>query len=303
MAAMVRKKLSVKVQVRLNSRSTPEVYKNILHAGVDSLYISDDVPSKFAFVHKAFKVFRQVEGLDEVTGDEFCRFLVPVENVSGRGKGKADRILPHFIASDESALEKAMVLNRRVDGSYGFSIQGGSLKSMLSAVEKVTHEFPYCNLRVCFSRKGLSREDYLILVSAISGVLLDRFKGELILASDGCPEDSADIFADILRFTGLRKKGVNVIACPTCGRCQTGVINIVERLKEELPRLDKYVEVAVMGCAVNGPGEARHADIGIAGGKGCGVLFRKGEIVGKVDEKDYIRILLEEIKKVGDKGA
>ena len=101
----------------------------------------------------------------------------------------------------------------------------------------------------------------------------------------------------ILKAAGLRKEGVNLIACPTCGRTRIDLIPMAEEVERRLMNCTKPITVAVMGCAVNGPGEASAADVGIAGGVGEGLLFRKGEILRKVDEDKLLDALYEDIMK------
>jgi (E)-4-hydroxy-3-methylbut-2-enyl-diphosphate synthase len=95
---------------------------------------------------------------------------------------------------------------------------------------------------------------------------------------------------------GLRKK-IN-ISCPTCGRCKIDLRNLVTKVEKRVKHIDKPVTIAVMGCVVNGPGEAREADFGIAGGKGRGILFKKGEIVKRLPEEELLNALLEEIEEL-----
>ena len=102
----------------------------------------------------------------------------------------------------------------------------------------------------------------------------------------------------ILRAAGLRKEGVNLIACPTCGRTRIDLIPMAEEVERRLMNCTKNITVAVMGCAVNGPGEAAAADVGIAGGKGEGLIFRKGEILYKVPQERLVDALMEEIEKL-----
>ena len=102
----------------------------------------------------------------------------------------------------------------------------------------------------------------------------------------------------ILKAAGLRREGVNLIACPTCGRTRIDLIPIAEEVERGLANCKKNITVAVMGCAVNGPGEASAADIGIAGGKGEGLLFRKGEVLYKVPQEQLVDALMAEIEKL-----
>ena len=102
---------------------------------------------------------------------------------------------------------------------------------------------------------------------------------------------------DILKSLGLKERGVNFVSCPTCGRTQIKLIELAKKVEERFKNLDLPITIATMGCAVNGPGEARHADFGIAGGIGEGYVFKKGEIVAKVPEDMLLEKLEEVIKK------
>jgi (E)-4-hydroxy-3-methylbut-2-enyl-diphosphate synthase len=105
---------------------------------------------------------------------------------------------------------------------------------------------------------------------------------------------------DILKVMGLRKRGVEIISCPTCGRTQIDLISIANKVEEMLSQVEKPIKVAVMGCVVNGPGEARHADIGIAGGRGEGLIFSRGQVLRKVPEENLVQELMKEIAHIID---
>jgi len=131
------------------------------------------------------------------------------------------------------------------------------------------------------------------------GILLAGGIGDTMRVSlTGAPKDEVRVAYDILKAVGLRQRGVNFVSCPTCGRCQIDLIRVAEEVEKRLQGVDKQITVAVMGCAVNGPGEAREADVGIAGGKGEGLVFRHGEIVRKVPEDKLADALMEEIVKL-----
>ncbi len=131
------------------------------------------------------------------------------------------------------------------------------------------------------------------------GILLADGIGDTMRVSlTGDPKDEVRVGYDILKAVGLRQRGVNFVSCPTCGRCQIDLIRVAEDVEKRLQGVDKKITVAVMGCAVNGPGEAREADVGIAGGKGEGLVFRHGEIVRKVPEEQLADALIEEIAKL-----
>lgn len=131
------------------------------------------------------------------------------------------------------------------------------------------------------------------------GLLLAEGIGDTIRVSlTGDPVLEVRAAYHILGALGLRRRGVEIISCPTCGRCEVDLIPVVEELERRLAHIEAPIRVAVMGCVVNGPGEAREADVGIAGGKGTGVLFKKGEVVEKVPEGDWIRRLVEEVERM-----
>jgi len=103
---------------------------------------------------------------------------------------------------------------------------------------------------------------------------------------------------EILRALDIRQRGPEIIACPTCGRTRIDLFGIVERVEQALQGVTAPIKIAIMGCVVNGPGEAREADIGVAGGEGVGILFRKGRVVKKFPEERLVDVLLEEVEKM-----
>ena len=128
------------------------------------------------------------------------------------------------------------------------------------------------------------------------GAILSRGIGDTIRVSlTGDPVEEIYTAKEILKDLNLRKFGVEFISCPTCGRTSIDLIKIANEVESKIRDIDKNIKVAVMGCAVNGPGEAREADIGIAGGHGEGLIFKKGEILRKVPEEKLVDELLKEI--------
>ena len=131
------------------------------------------------------------------------------------------------------------------------------------------------------------------------GTLLYQGIGDTIRVSvTGNPVLEIPIAYGILRSLKIRKVGPEIVSCPTCGRCQIDLPGLVAKIEKALVGRKKYIKVALMGCVVNGPGEAADADIGIAGGKGFGMMFKKGVAYKRVDEKDFVPVLLEEIKSL-----
>jgi (E)-4-hydroxy-3-methylbut-2-enyl-diphosphate synthase len=139
----------------------------------------------------------------------------------------------------------------------------------------------------------------LIKSSVGLGALLTEGIGDTIRVSlTENPVEEVEAGFGILKSLGLRKKGINFVSCPTCGRTEIDLIGIAKEAENRLKNVNKNITVAIMGCVVNGPGEAREADIGIAGGKGEALLIKKGEVVRKIDEKNIISALIDEINNI-----
>ena len=131
------------------------------------------------------------------------------------------------------------------------------------------------------------------------GLLLSEGIGDTLRVSlTGDPVEEVRVGYGILRALDIRKRGVEIISCPTCGRCEIDLARFVERVERGVRKISTPLSVALMGCVVNGPGEAKEADIGIAGGKGAGVLFKRGKVVRRLKEKDFVLVLLNEIQKM-----
>ncbi len=136
------------------------------------------------------------------------------------------------------------------------------------------------------------------------GLLLGEGIGDTIRVSlTADPVMEVRVAYEILSSLGIRKRGVDIISCPTCGRCEIDLIPIAREVEERLAGVKEPLRVAVMGCVVNGPGEAREADVGLAGGRGHGLLFVKGEAVGKVSEAEMVDALIEEVHKLLGRGG
>jgi (E)-4-hydroxy-3-methylbut-2-enyl-diphosphate synthase len=199
----------------------------------------------------------------------------------------------------ESALGHIRLLEEEGYNKIKVSLKASSVPLMIEAYRKIYEVVDY-PLHLGVTEAGTVRSG--VVKSAIGiGTLLAEGIGDTIRVSlTGDPVREIPVALEILRVLGLRQRSVELISCPTCGRTQVDLAllaeNVEERL-EHLPVLDKPLKVAVMGCAVNGPGEAREADFGIAGGKGMGLLFRKGEIVARLPENELLPALLREIEE------
>lgn len=194
----------------------------------------------------------------------------------------------------ESALDKVHVVEELGYDNIVISIKSSDVLMCVEAHERLADKTSY-PLHVGITEAGTLHSGNI--KSAIGlGLILNRGIGDTIRVSlTGNPVEEIKSAKLILRTLGLRKGGVEVVSCPTCGRTRIDLIGLaakVEKMAEDYP-LD--IKVAVMGCAVNGPGEAKEADLGIAGGSGEGLLFKKGEIIRKVPEEQLLDVLKEEL--------
>ena len=153
-------------------------------------------------------------------------------------------------------------------------------------------------LHIGVTEAGTERMGLIKSAMGIGSLLLDGIGDTIRVSLTAPPVKEVYAGFDILKAAGLRKTGVNLVSCPTCGRTKIDLIGLAGRVEEALRGCDKNITVAVMGCIVNGPGEAKEADIGIAGGNGEGLIFRKGEILKKVKEEELFTALLKEIDKL-----
>ena len=132
------------------------------------------------------------------------------------------------------------------------------------------------------------------------GLMLNAGIGDTLRVSlAAAPSEEVKVGREILKALGLRKNESDLVVCPTCGRCEVDIFGMAKKVEEEMQKLKKPVKIAVMGCVVNGPGEASEADLGLAGGKKNGLIFKNGKIIKKVAEKGLLKEFIKELKKMG----
>jgi (E)-4-hydroxy-3-methylbut-2-enyl-diphosphate synthase len=175
-----------------------------------------------------------------------------------------------------------------------FSIKSTNVIDTIEANNIFSSKYNY-PLHLGITEAGFSSQG-IIKSSVGIGILLYQGIGNTIRVSlTGDPVEEIKVGYEILKALNLRKRGLNLISCPTCGRCKVNLSEIVKKVEKQLCNINKPLTVAIMGCEVNGPGEAREADIGIAYSKNNGVLFKKGKILGKYSNEIIIKKLLKEI--------
>jgi (E)-4-hydroxy-3-methylbut-2-enyl-diphosphate synthase len=245
-------------------------------------------------------------------------------NIGGRDRLKAivlmakDRSIPIRIGVNAGSLEKdllkryggatpeAMVLSalRTIEWMEDFdfhmikvSLKASDVQRTVEAYRLISKKIDY-PLHLGITEAGMGSG--AVVKSSIGiGLLLHEGIGDTLRVSlTGNPVEEVRVGYEILRALKIRERGVEIISCPTCGRCEIDLSKVVKKVEEGVGKISTPLVVAIMGCVVNGPGEAKEADLGIAGGKGTGVLFRKGEVLRKVKEKDFAPVLLREIQKM-----
>ena len=195
----------------------------------------------------------------------------------------------------ESAFEHLELLEK-----YGFydtclSMKSSTVPTMVAAARLFRSKCDY-PLHIGVTETGPVKMGMIKSAMGIGALLLDGIGDTIRVSLTDDPVQEVYAAKDILKASGLRKEGVNIISCPTCGRTRIDLIGLVNQVDEALKECQKPITVAVMGCIVNGPGEAREADIGIAGGDGWGMIFEKGEQVEKLPFEELLPALLKRIE-------
>lgn len=230
-------------------------------------------------------------------------------------KAARERLVPIRIGVNAGSLEKELLQ------TYGHPTAEAMVESALGHV-RILEEIGYHEIKISLKASDVMKTvaAYRLLAAKVDyplhigiteagttfsgtvkssvglGILLADGIGDTLRVSlTGDPVDEVRVGYEILKSLGLRQKGVNFVSCPTCGRCEINLIRVAEEVEQRLCGIDSPITVAVMGCVVNGPGEAREADFGIAGGRGEGLLFRHGEIVRKVPEAELADALVNEV--------
>ncbi len=202
----------------------------------------------------------------------------------------------------ESALEHIKILEDMDFTDIKISLKSSSVLMTVQAYQILSQQIDY-PLHVGITEAG-TMERGLIKSALGLGLLLYQGIGDTIRVSlTADPVEEVWAAYEILRNLGLRNRGAELISCPTCGRSEIDLIQLAQAVDEKIKFVPDPIKVAVMGCVVNGPGEAREADVGIAGGRGAGLLFRRGEIIKKVPEAELIDELMAEIDKQCGQGG
>ena len=197
----------------------------------------------------------------------------------------------------ESALEHVRLLEEQDFHDMKISLKAHDVPLTLAAYRLMSERCDY-PLHLGITEAGTVRSGIIKSAVGIGALLAEGIGDTLRVSLTGDPVVEVRVAREILKSLGLRDYGPTLISCPTCGRTAIDLPSIAERVEERLSGIARPIQVAVMGCVVNGPGEARGADVGIAGGKGVGLVFRKGEVVRQVKEEELVEELFREIDSI-----
>lgn len=196
----------------------------------------------------------------------------------------------------ESALNHAKLLNDADFDDIVISIKSSNVNTMIEAYRLLSSKCDY-PLHLGVTEAGTERSGLIKSAIGIGSLLHDGIGDTIRVSLTADPVREIYAAKDILKALGKRG-GVEIVSCPTCGRTRINLIELADKITAATSNIDKNIKVAVMGCVVNGPGEAKEADIGIAGGIGEAILFKKGEIIRKIKEENIVEELLSEIEKL-----
>jgi len=206
---------------------------------------------------------------------------------------------PTAEAMVESALRHVRILEELGYDQIKISIKASDVTKTIEAYRLLSLRVDY-PLHIGITEAGTTFSG-TIKSSVGLGILLSEGIGDTLRVSlTGNPVDEIRVGYGILNALGLRQRGINLVSCPTCGRCQIDLVPLAEEVERRLQGVTKPLTVAIMGCVVNGPGEAREADVGVAGGKGEGLLFRHGEVIRKVPENELADALVTEVEQMAN---
>ena len=197
----------------------------------------------------------------------------------------------------ESGLYHISLLEKFDFSDIVLSLKSSDTQNMYKAYELAAQKCRY-PLHLGVTEAGTENMGIIKSAAGIGGLLLRSIGNTIRISLTDDPVKEVEAGIKLLKAIGIRNDGIKFVSCPTCGRTEIDLIGIAKEAEKRLAKINKNITVAIMGCVVNGPGEANAADIGVAGGKGCGVIFKKGEIIAKLPENQLLDRLVEEVEKM-----
>ena len=196
----------------------------------------------------------------------------------------------------DSAMGHIKILEKNNFRDIAISLKANDIERTVEAYRLLSEKVDY-PMHIGVTEAGTTFRGTIVSSIGLGVLLYDGIGDTLRVSLTADPVEEIKVAWEILKSLGLRKKGISVTSCPTCGRTEIDLISLAEKVEKSLEGIDKDIRVAVMGCVVNGPGEAQEADLAIVGGKGVGLIMKKGKLVKKVDEKDLLKEFLKEVEK------
>lgn len=230
---------------------------------------------------------------------------IPIRIGVNSGSLEQDILEKHGYPTAEALFESAM-RHAQICEKYNFediviSVKSTDVRLMIEAYRLIAERTDY-PLHLGVTEAGTTRVGTIKSAVGIGTLLAEGIGDTIRVSLTDDPVKEVEVGKEILRSLGLASRNVEIIACPTCGRLEVDLFTITNKLEAAVKDIKKPIKVALLGCVVNGPGEASEADIGIAAGKGVALLYRKGEVVRKIKEEEIVDVLLEEIKNFNPEG-
>ena len=197
----------------------------------------------------------------------------------------------------ESAMKHIEILEKLDFYDIVISLKNSDIRKSVEAYRLMSEKVDY-PLHLGITEAGGVKKGTIKSSIGVGSLLVDGIGDTIRISLTGDPTEEIHVGKEILRSIGLLNDKIKIVSCPTCGRCQINLIELAGQVEERIENIEKDITVAIMGCAVNGPGEAREADIGIAGGDGIGLLFKNGEIIRRVPQDRIVDELVDEINKL-----
>ncbi|MGB9731061.1 MULTISPECIES: flavodoxin-dependent (E)-4-hydroxy-3-methylbut-2-enyl-diphosphate synthase [Calditerrivibrio] len=280
----------------------PEILKNIKIPLIADIHF--DYRLALGSIEKGVHCVRINPG--NIGGVEKTRVVIQAAKLNGCAirlginAGSLEKDILKKMGVNSDALVESTLRNIKIFEDENFenlkvSLKASSVPMTIDAYRKISTLIDY-PLHIGVTEAGTKFSGTIRSAVGIGTLLAEGIGDTLRVSLTADPEEEVKVGWEILRSLGLRKRGVEIISCPTCGRTEIDLIRLAEKVETILQPIDHSITVAVMGCPVNGPGEAREADYGIAGGKNLGIIFKKGEVIKKVREEDLLDEFIKIIK-------
>ena len=280
-------KNSVKVPIVADIHFDYKIAVECANAGVDKIRIN---PGNIGSDEK-------VKAVADICNQKNIPIRIGVNSGSVEKSILAKYGAPTASALVDSALYHASLLEKFDFNNIVISVKSSDTLTTYNAYIEAAQRCNY-PLHLGVTEAGTLKTGIIKSSSVLGGLLLQGIGDTIRVSLTDEPLEEVYAGIDILKSVGLRKQGIQIVSCPTCGRTRIDLVSIAKRAEELLKNCNKELKVAIMGCAVNGPGEAKEADVGIAGADGCGVIIKKGKIIRKVPEDKLLEELMIEIERM-----